>query len=262
MDLDGELAPATRGRTQRHLDACAECREWRERLGEEARFYTRYAPEAEVSPALWERTRQAGESSRPDVSARPRAALKTFRPLTSDRGYSAALAVVVLLFFFLMARQRFTFGEAYEVTLNDRRTGATLQRVLKEKDVLNTGPYTAAEISMDDGTVTVEPGTQLRLLRARGGVRRFRLSRGKLHALLWAPARRFFVETPAATAVDLGCSFRLEVDRDGRTLLRVTSGKVALERDGRSVTVSPGEQCLARVKEGPGKPRPSRALGE
>jgi len=49
----------------------------------------------------------------------------------------------------------------------------------------------------------------------------------------------FIVETPLATAVDLGCKYTLEVQEDGSSLLHVTLGLVALERDARETIVPP-----------------------
>jgi hypothetical protein len=64
----------------------------------------------------------------------------------------------------------------------------------------------------------------------------------------------FIVETPAATAIDLGCKYTLEVEEDGSSLLHVTLGLVALEREGRETIVPAGAFCRTRAGAGPGTP--------
>ena len=75
-----------------------------------------------------------------------------------------------------------------------------------------------------------------------------------MSALIWAPPRLFFVETPGATAIDLGCAYTLSVDDAGAGTLRVTSGYVALEHDGREALIPAGLICLTRRGAGPGTP--------
>jgi hypothetical protein len=62
------------------------------------------------------------------------------------------------------------------------------------------------------------------------------------------------VETPLATAIDLGCKYTLDVEDDGSSLLHVTLGLVALERDGRETIVPAGAFCRTRPGSGPGTP--------
>src|SRR5207344_3028121 len=80
------------------------------------------------------------------------------------------------------------------------------------------------------------------------------LAHGTLSALIWAPPRLFFVDTPSATAVDLGCAYTLTVDDAGAGLLRVTAGYVALEHEGRETVISRGQMCATRRGAGPGTP--------
>src|SRR5436309_715730 len=84
--------------------------------------------------------------------------------------------------------------------------------------------------------------------------RRVALERGKLHAFITAPPRLFFVDTPSAEAIDLGCEYTLAVDDAGIGLLHVTLGWVMLERDGRESYVPIGAMCETRPGVGPGTP--------
>jgi hypothetical protein len=72
--------------------------------------------------------------------------------------------------------------------------------------------------------------------------------------LTWAPPRLFIVETPTATAIDLGCKYTLEVEENGSSLLHVTLGAVALEHEGRETLVPAGAFCHTRASSGPGTP--------
>ena len=105
------------------------------------------------------------------------------------------------------------------------------------------------------GQVDVDPNTRVQLIEARGREHRMSLERGTIHARIWAPPKFFFVNTAAATAIDLGCAYTLQVGDDGSGLLRVTHGWVAFERDGREAYIPQGAMCATRRDVGPGTPR-------
>ncbi len=104
------------------------------------------------------------------------------------------------------------------------------------------------------GEVEVEPNTRIRLVRARSTEHRLALDRGTMHAAIWAPPRLFFVNTPSAEAVDLGCRYTLQVDPSGAGLLHVTFGWVAFEQRGSESFVPAGAMCATRPGVGPGTP--------
>ncbi|HWT00079.1 MAG TPA: FecR domain-containing protein [Pyrinomonadaceae bacterium] len=120
---------------------------------------------------------------------------------------------------------------------------------------LETDASSRARVNVADiGEVDVGPNSRLRLLNTRSTEHRLALERGRLHAMIDAPPRLFIVETPSATAIDLGCSYTLEVDDVGRTRLHVTSGWVALELKGREAIVPAGAVCVTQPGKGPGTP--------
>ncbi len=104
------------------------------------------------------------------------------------------------------------------------------------------------------GTVDVAPNTRLRLVGTGPREHRLALARGRIGADVLAPPRLFLVETPAALAVDLGCTYTLEVDAAGEGLLRVTRGFVSLEEGARRSYVPAGAVCRMRPGRGPGTP--------
>lgn len=104
------------------------------------------------------------------------------------------------------------------------------------------------------GTAEIDPNTRVRLVKAALTEHRLALAQGTLHARIWAPPRLFFVETPSAVAVDLGCAYTLSVDDAGASLLRVETGWVAFDLDGRESFVPAGAVCATRPGIGPGTP--------
>jgi hypothetical protein len=104
------------------------------------------------------------------------------------------------------------------------------------------------------GHVEVNPGTRIRLVRARPTDHRLALDRGAIYAQVDAPPRLFFVETPAGVAVDLGCAYTLEVDSSGNGVIRVTGGSVEFHWSGRRSVVPVGFVAVTRPGVGPGVP--------
>jgi ferric-dicitrate binding protein FerR (iron transport regulator) len=120
---------------------------------------------------------------------------------------------------------------------------------------LETDATSRAEINVANiGHVEIEPNSRVRLVETNATEHRLAMTRGGLHATISAPPRLFFVETPSGVAVDLGCSYTLEVDKAGRSILHVTAGWVALELKGRESVVPAGAVCVTQPGKGPGTP--------
>jgi hypothetical protein len=120
---------------------------------------------------------------------------------------------------------------------------------------LETEGSSRAHISVADiGDVEVDPNSRLRLLKTQETEHRLALDRGRIKAAISAPPRLFFVDTPSAEAIDLGCVYTLEVDDAGDSLLHVSSGWVALVRGAREVWVPIHAMCQARRGLGVGTP--------
>lgn len=99
----------------------------------------------------------------------------------------------------------------------------------------------SADLSLKEiGTVRIAPQSQVRLVSLKEHEQRLELQQGEIHARVVAPPRLFVVDTPATTAVDLGCEYVLRVTDRGETELNVISGAVALEGKGHPVFVPQG----------------------
>jgi hypothetical protein len=121
---------------------------------------------------------------------------------------------------------------------------------------LTTDAQSRARIAVGEiGRVDVEPNSRVRLIRSRPGEHRMALDRGRIAARIWAPPRYFFVNTPSATAIDLGCAYTLDVDASGAGMIRVSHGWVAFEYEGRESFIPEGAVCATRPGFGPGTPR-------
>ena len=126
---------------------------------------------------------------------------------------------------------------------------------LAEGEWLETDASSRARLSIGTlGRADVGPGSRVKLVRAGGSARALRVERGSIDARVWAPPRFFLVETPAATAVDLGCIYSLQVDGDGNGVLFVRSGQVELSGRGRRSLIVAGTAAAMRRGAGPGTP--------
>jgi len=150
-------------------------------------------------------------------------------------------------------------AEGWDVTrlrpVADTRDRIAGKARLRVGEWLETDGTTRARVRVGRiGQVEVEPRTLVGLVDAGRRSHRLSLVRGTLHASIWAPPGRFFVETPSAVAVDLGCAYTLEVDESGAGELRVESGWVGFEYQGRESFVPQGARCVTRPGVGPGTP--------
>ena len=107
----------------------------------------------------------------------------------------------------------------------------------------------------DIGEVTVDERRVSASSRRATGHHRLALERGTLHAAITAPPGQFVVNTPSATATDLGCIYSLHVDEDGSGMLSVEVGWVAFEERGRESFVPAGASSRTDRINGPGTPR-------
>jgi FecR-like protein len=121
---------------------------------------------------------------------------------------------------------------------------------------LSTDASSRARVEVSTiGEVTVDTNTRVRLVETRDAHHQLALERGTLHAFIVAPPGQFVVDTPSATATDLGCIYDLSVDEDGSGLLTVFSGWVAFEDKGRESFVPAGASSRTDRLNGPGTPR-------
>jgi len=173
------------------------------------------------------------------------------------RLYWVPLAAAAALVVYLLAR-----GErnAWDVTALAGRpligtTRLTASGRLRVGDWLQTDDSSRALIAVGRiGQVEVRPETRVQLVVASATEHRLALARGVIDAKVDAVPRLFFVETPAGTAIDLGCAYTLETDSLGKGLLHVTGGEVEFQTGQRMARVPLGALVQIRPASGPGTP--------
>lgn len=202
----------------------------------------------------------------PAIQARIRGGGGTYRPTAlppSRRWLPAAAAAAILLALAVRwVAQRASSGgdgqwQVRRMAGAPRVDDAALGSVgrIRVGQWLVTDDSSRAVIDVGDiGIVDVKPGSRIRLVTARPTDHRLALAHGSIYARVDAPPRLFFVETPAGTAVDLGCAYTLDVDSSGNGVLRVTRGYVEFAWGGRRSIVPLGAVAHVRPGMGPGTP--------
>jgi hypothetical protein len=169
---------------------------------------------------------------------------------------AASLTLVAAAAWFGLT-QRTTGWTVQSLEGTPRVAGAPVDQPLRlgVGETLTTDAQSRARLAVGDvGRVDVDPNSRLRLLESRSGEHRMALDRGRIRALIWAPPRYFFVNTPSAVAVDLGCAYTLDVDPRGWGLVQVTSGWVAFQYGRRESFIPQSAVCATRPRFGPGTP--------
>jgi FecR protein/Putative zinc-finger len=243
---DGQLAPGSAIRVERHIEQCALCQAEYEQvqrgMAMVAQLTSVTAPEhiwASIEAKL-----EAGSREKPS---------RTWR-----WAFAATVVLAVAGIGYWRVSQR--SGTQWDV---ERLEGSP---VVGAKHIRGTGKIAAGEwmetdssslaaIKVGDiGSVEVEPNTRVRVVTAKPGEHRLALARGEIRAKISAPPRLFFVDTAAGTAVDLGCEYSLDTDENGTGLLRVTKGWVSFQWKGLESLVPAGASCRIRPGIGPGIP--------
>ncbi len=273
--MDRQLAPAETCEFEAHVDECATCRREIEGLrrlqSQIAVIPSEIPPQRDlwplISTALVQRSKEHSPvSDNPEDFASSHARVITGRRGATDvvvrwflpLGLAAAIALIISL-----VRPEHTgsgLQPPWSVAALDGvprvgRTRVQSAAPFRVGEWLETDAASRARVTVAAiGEVTLDPNSRLRLVNARDTDHRLELARGSLHAFIWAPPRIFFVDTPSATAVDLGCAYTLTVADNGDGELRVTSGYVALEHGGRESIIPASAMCLTRRGSGPGTP--------
>ena len=101
-------------------------------------------------------------------------------------------------------------------------------RTLRDGEIVQTTRFATRIKAPSVGTIEVAPHTIVQLVQSRPGRYQLDLRQGSIHAKTSSPPGVFVVDTPRATAVDLGCEYTLSVRPSGSGELHVTAGWVSL----------------------------------
>ena len=246
-------------RVAEHLIACRSCRAEFEEIKAGVKL-AEHLPLVKAPDSLWselesrldQQVSKQEEPSNNRRSFRPR----FFYPIPAAIAAALVLTLGVAAFWIYRQESRPSWEVARLIgapMIGNSRIGQRGQLGIGQW--LETDAGSRARISVASiGQVEIDPNTRVRLLETRPTEHRLELARGRMSAHIWAPPRLFFVDTPSAVAADLGCAYTLEVDDQGASLLRVTSGWVALQLRDRESVVPAGAACATRPGIGPGTP--------
>ena len=270
--LDGTLPADEERAVGRHLESCRACYQEKERLqtlfAELATLPRSLEPPADLWEGIEAQIRAPVPQASPTASQaspdRPkrrwlRDPKTPARRLTSTKGY--ALAIVGLLLvglgvFWLAGHSEPGWDVANlegAPRIGSAPSALSEDQRLRVGEWLETDTASRARVHVGEiGFVDVEPETRVQLRAAKTQEHRLALAEGRIEARIWAPPRLFYVETPSALAVDLGCAYTLTVDSTGASLLHVTAGYVELVYQNRTTLVPAGAMCRSRPGHGPG----------
>ncbi|HKY29487.1 MAG TPA: zf-HC2 domain-containing protein [Pyrinomonadaceae bacterium] len=252
----GELAAEESRQIAEHLIGCQRCRAEYEEIKLGVKFAD-HLPVITAPDSLWDDLELLIDKQGADRKPQHvRTARMSWRPVFATIAVSLLLVVGLAVIWFYWQESRPTW-EVARLDGAPRIGDATINNKsrLAVGEWLETDDVSRAKINVGTiGHVDVDPNTRIRLLETKITEHRLELARGRLSARIWAPPRLFFVDTPSAVAADLGCAYTLEVDDAGASLLRVTSGWVALQLRDRESMVPAGAACATRPGIGPGTP--------
>ncbi len=255
---NGELAADQAQRVREHLRSCERCRKEHDeiRLGVNL---AQQLPMASAPADLWSEIEPMFDERARRPVIEPRATRLVFA-FSWYRIAAVGAVLVVAVAIGLMVASRYIRtvpGPSWAVESSGavRVDGnkISVKGRLAVGETLETGDFSLAKVTVSEiGEVELDSNSRIRLVRTGQTEHRLALDHGIMRATISAPPRLFFVDTPAAEAIDLGCVYTLQVDDTGASVLHVTLGWVALVRDGREVYVPRYAICEARPGIGPG----------
>jgi len=245
--LDGELPAPERQRIERHLSSCETCRIECDQV-RTGLSMVHALPLASAPAAIW----NAIEAATHQTHSQP----AWFRYRIPALAAVLTVAIAAILYLTLGHRHQSNWdvvGLQGSTAVDSKPIRGT--STVKPGEWIETASSSSARVQIGAiGVVEVGPATRLRVTAIRPSEHRLALARGEIHAKIIAPPKLFFVDTPSATAEDLGCEYSLKTDEDGLGLLHVTLGWVSFQWKGLESLVPAGASCRTRPHTGPGVP--------
>lgn len=259
---DHSLSAEERREVEKHLQTCGTCSREMEKLVALLKQATGLARSLEPPRELWSRIAPMLGPQESKIIPMP-SPIQNTGPRTDYKSWTrysirvaAALIIAIGGFWFASRPSPRAWAVArLEGTPRIADQNMAQSGQLAVGDWLETDAFSRAQLTIADiGHAEIGPNSRLRLVATRETEHRLEITQGRLSAWVSAPPRIFIVETPSATAVDLGCSYDLFVNESGNGTIHVTSGEVSLEFDGKESFVPTGAMCETRRGFGPGTP--------
>lgn len=247
--FDDTLSSDDRVAFEAHLDSCSDCRAL-------VQSYTVLFDGVKNIPESVEPQADLWHSIEDRLDTKPAVAPRNTN-LRLVAGALAAAAVVAFVVFLYSVSLPDEGWEIVPVAGNPTIDESLLDKpgLIRSGQTIRTDNTSRAVVEVGEiGALDVFPSTHIELLSTSKDDHRFRLSGGEIHATINAPPRIFFVETPSALAIDLGCEYTLRVDSSGVSRLHVTFGYVELDHPERSTIVPEGYKAVSDPDRGPTVP--------
>lgn len=275
--LDHELPPDKRQQVAAHLLQCADCRKEHDEIKLGAAFANRL-PQKNAPENTWNEIEKALAKK----DSPPRFPIPKYSFLKSPVFiFAPSLLILIFALWYFAVYKNVIHPQQNEIAANttpisnsnDKSSknsaawsvetlsgvpkfeNSSGKNILQIGETLETDAGSRARLEVANiGDVEIEPNSRVKLINTNQNEHRLSLELGILHASILAPPRLFIVDTPSASAVDLGCEYTLEVDKNGDNKLFVTSGYVSLERGNFESIVPAGAICLTKKGKGLGTP--------
>jgi FecR-like protein/putative zinc finger protein len=254
----GELSDQQSRDVSEHLVACERCRAEYEQISFGIRL-AEQLPQASAPASMWGEIEALLDRQSQDRELRGQITGRRWT-LTWPQLAAAAGVFVIFLGIGALLYYRASLREGWKVdptgVVRIGNDNVDTASKLGIGQVLETGSNSSAKIDVANiGEVELEPHTRVTLVKTQLTEHRLSLERGRMHARIWAPPKLFYVNTPSAEAIDLGCAYTLTVDDTGAALLEVTRGWVELVSHGGWSRVPGDAICVTRPGYAPGTPR-------
>ncbi len=165
------------------------------------------------------------------------------------------IAVIISVLYFYRSNPSFWEVESLKGTpvAGDQKIDGTGN--LPVGEWLKTDSHSSARLQAGlAGKVDVKPGSAVKLLDTREPGYKLYLKFGKITAKTPGSPKMLSVITPSASALDMGSSYSVEVDKNGNSFFSVNSGTIIIKSGGENEILPAGIVCETVKNLEPGTP--------
>ncbi len=271
--LEGKLIDEMREQISLHINKCASCRTMYRELKTEHKLSGTLGTKIHEGGEFWEGISDQNESdpylNMPSIlysplnrREDPGYKLRTGKRFLSSNWIAVAapvsavvLAVLIAILYFYKSSASFWQVETikgFPVVGNEKIEDSG---VIPLGEYLSTDTHSSARIKAGMiGHIDVDPASKLQLVNTKDKNYKIYLNIGKISVKTHKAANYLSVLTPSATYTDLGCSYTIEVGKNGSSFLHVEEGKVLISAGGDKEIIPEGAVCETMKNHQPGTP--------
>lgn len=271
--LEGKLIDEMREQIALHINKCSSCRTVYRELITEHKLSGTLRTKIHEGGEFWESSSEQNESdpylNLPSILYSPLKRredpgyrLRTGKRFLHSRWIAVAapagavvLAVLIAILYFYKTTASFWQVETLKgspVVGNEKIEDSG---VIPLGEWLSTDMHSSARIKAGMiGYIDVDPASKLQLVNTKDKNYKIYLNSGKISVNTHGTASYFSVLTPSATYTDLGCSYTIEVGKNGSSFLHVDEGKVLISAGKEKEIIPEGAVCETMKNHQPGTP--------